>query len=646
MIFVGWGVDMSRCAAKACAVRVGAILVAVLLLAIVVTALVPSPAVAQTWPTSWILIDTDPNEPGQANYRDVLSAYYSYDSGHLYLRLTTVSVPSFIGQNGQARFKWFIDRGLGSNLYFSGGNILGTDYLLFVEDTDNNGSGEVYLLPANGNDSFSQYEPWNTTGVTPIVNPAIASYRIIGNNIDVWIAFSQLGVASPNHMSLAWATDQEDPGLESAPNLDSTDGTETPIHLDADLFVDKDVSNHVPSEGNSVIYTLTVTNTGPATATNVQITDPVPGGVTYQSYIATQGSYSSVSGLWLVGTLANGASATLTITVTVDVGTAGSTITNTATITAADQPDPDPGDNSDSTSIYVNVPPPNEADVSVLKDVSNHVPYEGTGVTFTVTVTNSGPAPANNVQVTDSLPAGVTYQSYSATQGSYSSVSGLWAVGALANGASATLTITATVNAGTAGSTINNTATATLVGQTDPHPGDDSDTAEFFPMANGLSILKNVSNSLPYEGSTISFTVTIQNTGSDNATDIQISDQLPTAVTYQSHSTTAGTYSTDIWDIPSLGPGVIATLTITATVNAGTAGSTSFNTAAITTWDQAPDPNPADDSSTVWFSPRQAPVYPPGSGRGVPALPNIYVGIGAGLGAGILAYLVRRRMVE
>jgi uncharacterized repeat protein (TIGR01451 family) len=434
-------------------------------------------AKAQSWPTSWILIDTDANEPGGANYRDVVTAYYNYDSGHLYLRLCTVDVPGITGVS--ARFKWFIDVGLGPNLYSSGGNVLGTDYLLFVEDSDDDGNGEIYLLPSNGNDSFSQYEPWNTTSVSPIVNPSIASYAISGNCIDVWISFSQLPVASPTHMSLAWATDQENPNLESAPNLDSGDGSDVPIHLDADLFVDKDVNNHNPSVGSNITYTVDIANTGPAAATGVQVTDLLPSGVTYQSYSATQGSYNGTSGLWSVGSLANGASATLTINATV-VGTG--TITNIATITAVDQPDPDTGDNSDLVSIYVQTSPPNEADLSVLKDVSDHTPYEGATITYTVIVTNSGPAAATNVQVTDLLPSGLTYQSYSASQGTYNSGSGLWSVGGLSDGASATLQIGATVNAGTAGSTINNTASATPVGQTDPHPGDNSDTAELFPI--------------------------------------------------------------------------------------------------------------------------------------------------------------------
>jgi uncharacterized repeat protein (TIGR01451 family) len=446
-------------------------------------------------------------------------------------------------------------------------------------------------------------------------------------------------------MSLGWATDQENPNLETSPNLDSVDAGDLPMHVDAALSVLKYVDNPAPSTGSNVTFTVMVSNGGPAIARGVEITDLLPAGLTYLSHSTATGTYNSGTGLWSIGNLADAASATLTITAQVTaVGPV--TITNTATITALNQPDPNLADNSDSASIYVGMSAPNVADLSVLKYVDNHLPYEGSTVTFTVIVQNTGPATATNIRVTDQLPNTVTYQSHSTTAGTYNSGTGVWDIPSLASGQSATLAITATVNGGTAGSTLPNTATVTGLDQTDPDLGDNTATAEFFPMANGLSVLKNVSNSLPYEGSTITFTVTIQNTGSATATNIQISDQLPTTVTYQSHSTTAGAYSsgTGIWDIPSLGTGIIATLTITATVNAGTAGSTSSNTAAITAWDQQPDPNPADDSSTVQFYPRQAPVYPPGSGRGVPAFPNIYVGIGAALGVGILAFLVRRRM--
>jgi hypothetical protein len=71
------------------------------------------------------------------------------------------------------------------------------------------------------------------------------------------------------------------------------------------------------------------------------------------------------------------------------------------------------------------------------------------------------------VSITDLLPAGVTYVSDAPTQGVYVSGTGVWTVGTINNGASATLKIQATVDAGTAGSTITNSVTAVNHVQTD-----------------------------------------------------------------------------------------------------------------------------------------------------------------------------------
>ena len=88
------------------------------------------------------------------------------------------------------------------------------------------------------------------------------------------------------------------------------------------------------------------------------MTDQIPSGVTYVSSTRSQGSYSSSTGVWDVGSLDEGASATLNITVTVDNGTGGDTITNTASVTGADQPDSDDTNNSYSEDITpVNNPP-------------------------------------------------------------------------------------------------------------------------------------------------------------------------------------------------------------------------------------------------------------------------------------------------
>ena len=111
------------------------------------------------------------------------------------------------------------------------------------------------------------------------------------------------------------------------------------------------------------------------------------------------------------------------------------------------------------------------ADIGLTKVVSNGNPATGTNVTFTVTAANSGPNPAVGVQVTDHLPAGLTFVSATPAQGSYDPVSGIWTIGNLANGLSTTLQVIATV---TGTSAVTNTATRTASSPVDPNVTNDA----------------------------------------------------------------------------------------------------------------------------------------------------------------------------
>ena len=87
----------------------------------------------------------------------------------------------------------------------------------------------------------------------------------------------------------------------------------------ADLKLTKTASNLNPKDGDQVTYTITVVNNGPNDATGVKVTDILPNGLTYVSSNASQGTYDPTSGLWTVGTIKNGSSASLNITVTVNI---------------------------------------------------------------------------------------------------------------------------------------------------------------------------------------------------------------------------------------------------------------------------------------------------------------------------------------
>ena len=80
----------------------------------------------------------------------------------------------------------------------------------------------------------------------------------------------------------------------------------------------------------------------------------------------------------------------------------------------------------------------------MTKTVDDDTPTQNQQVVFTITVANNGTIGATGVEVTDLLPAGLTFVSATPSLGTYVQGTGIWTVGAIAAGADETLTITAT----------------------------------------------------------------------------------------------------------------------------------------------------------------------------------------------------------
>jgi uncharacterized repeat protein (TIGR01451 family) len=113
---------------------------------------------------------------------------------------------------------------------------------------------------------------------------------------------------------------------------------------------------------------------------------------------------------------------------------------------------------------------PDHADLEMNKAVDDETPDEDGTIVYTLQVTNTGPVDVTGVVVSDTLPVGVTYVS---DDGDYDDGAGVWNVGNLDVSASATLHITATVDAGTAGTTVTNTAVISSSSLPDPDSGND-----------------------------------------------------------------------------------------------------------------------------------------------------------------------------
>jgi uncharacterized repeat protein (TIGR01451 family) len=121
-----------------------------------------------------------------------------------------------------------------------------------------------------------------------------------------------------------------------------------------DLAIVKDATSPTRLNG-TVTYTLSVTNKGPDTATNVVVADPAPAGIQYQSAAPSQGSCAVGPALVTcqLGTLTAGQTVSITITAkAIAVGTH----VNTATVTGDGGRETNPADNTDSAQTVVPAP--------------------------------------------------------------------------------------------------------------------------------------------------------------------------------------------------------------------------------------------------------------------------------------------------
>jgi len=254
----------------------------------------------------------------------------------------------------------------------------------------------------------------------------------------------------------------------------SSFATVTPNVLD--LAIAKIVDDATPDRNQNVTFTVTVTNGSQINATNVVITDALPAGLTFVSATPSTGTYDNTTGVWTLGTLSSAAgqnSATLQIVATMASPAA---VTNTARITGLAELDT----NGNNNEAFVAVTP-NVADLVLTKTATPTTASVNNETVFTVTLRNDGPANATGVQVTDLLPAELTFVSVeSAAAGTtYNNTTGIWNVGALSATAgqnTATLAIRARVSSPTVVS-VTNTAEVTQADQFDPDTNNNSGSA-------------------------------------------------------------------------------------------------------------------------------------------------------------------------
>jgi uncharacterized repeat protein (TIGR01451 family) len=328
------------------------------------------------------------------------------------------------------------------------------------------------------------------TGTITCTNPSVAPGSGSFSLVLKVTAGTAAGTAINDTVSVSSAV--ADP---NAANNSATANDVVALATQADLVTTNSASPSPVAAGSNITYTQTVTNNGPAVTTaGMTFSQVTPPNTNFQSITPpagwTCGTVPAVGGTGTItctdsGSLGIGAVANFSLVLQVNAGTpSGTSITDTATAAAANSV---PSITTNTASSTVIVASANSADMAIVKTASPNPVTEGTPLTYSLAVTNNGPASATNVTVTDTLPSAVTYLSSNTTQGSCSEAGGTVTclLGTMANAGTATITILTLPNAP---GVVSNTATV-AADQTDPVPANNTSTqTETITFPTGITL--------------------------------------------------------------------------------------------------------------------------------------------------------------
>ncbi|MTW23160.1 isopeptide-forming domain-containing fimbrial protein, partial [Allochromatium palmeri] len=361
--------------------------------------------------------------------------------------------------------------------------------------------------------------------------------------------------------------------------------------------------------GETLEYSVVLKNTGADPAFNVVFTDPIPANTTYVADSSTPvGTFDGEVLNFNVGTLASNAEVTIKFQVSIDADVPiGTMITNQGVV------------DSDQT-----VPTPtNRADIRVGGDLTAGTLYAqkmvakvgGTGpaigngdtVKYSLTLQNTGSATLTDARLTDTLPAGLTYvtASASAEAGTITVANGVvtWAAGDLDANASVTATFQAKLADDAVPSNsrrdFTNQATVTYtdpanrpqVTTTDSNgTASDGNQPTVFTAVSGTPPLLDVrklweltvdqdANGLPSANDTLRYTLILTNTGTEPAANVRLTDTIPanTSVVAGSVTTSQGavTGSSPVAvNLGNLAAGQTATVSFQVVINSDVATGT------------------------------------------------------------------------
>ncbi|MCA9667618.1 MAG: DUF11 domain-containing protein, partial [Myxococcales bacterium] len=415
------------------------------------------------------------------------------------------------------------------------------------------------------------------------------------------------------------AGDQTCVSVTSAPDLSNTSKT----------VVDNNGGPTRP--GDTLTYTVTITNSGNAAANNVRVTDMVDVALT-NVVVAQGGFFNPLTRLitWTaqstpaLASVAAGASVTLTFQAAVQLPLDnGTVISNQATVTSPDlaqnvlTDDPSTPAVDDPTRITVTSSTDVTTSTKTVLDTNGGDVVPGDVLTYTVTVINTGDALARNVEVTDVVAAQLT-NVVPLDGGTFNAGTRVitWNVPLVGVGAAAAVQLrfrASVVTPLTNGTQIANQANIRVGGVGPQIPTDNPATpavddptiVTVVSEPNLDNLQKTVAGTQPGRratpGSTLTYTIRVTNTGTDVARNVRFSDVVDTNfenVTPLDGGTFNTATRTVSWSVSEIQPGQTVTVRFTARVRTDVVNGTVVDNQAFAERQGTTTRVPSDDPTT------------------------------------------------
>jgi uncharacterized repeat protein (TIGR01451 family)/fimbrial isopeptide formation D2 family protein len=367
-----------------------------------------------------------------------------------------------------------------------------------------------------------------------------------------------------------------------------SDPTPPSITLNAPILnVSKSFSPTAAAPNDTVTVQIQTTNTGLATAYEAEIEDIIqnselinPNLITtaagFTGSITPSGSTNIIK--YTGGNISPGQTVTFTFTVKLAANlTLGQVITNTAKITTASTlPGPSVyertfGPINGTANLTVQTP-----DLEITKTDGVSVKAPGDNAIYTITLKNNGTYAAQNIVITETLPANSTFNSTLSLPTVWTNTTGSTYTTLVSNlnpGQTITRTFAVNINP-TLPTGVNQLINTISVIDDGTHGNDPTPLNNTFTDTDSLNaapdivITKTDGVTTAQPGDTLSYTLTISNTGNQDATGVSVVDTLPANVVYQS-SSDSGVNNTGVvsWGLFNLNAGQSVTRTVVVKVN-------------------------------------------------------------------------------